>query len=550
MATGISHKSVGTQLSQAEWEAADSHNIGDFTTGRGASYVIAANDAPSLWASQSDTKLATAATDVAPVVEAAWALGYIVLLSPGNFTVSSDFTGVSGCELRGCGKSTILNWDHTLASVFTMTNLTYFRLQDFTVTIDSSTGGTSGTVAITTCPKWEIVNVNFNNGAIGNGTTNIGIIYDNTTAQSDIPLVKDCHFRFMAKGISVGPNTTADMLNVVNCDFYQLQNYGYYATKQLNGKILNSHFFKCGLDDSSGAIYLGPNQTVARILISNIEIAHSGGNDGASTSCGIYNSGVSTTVTGCCIVSCDGPGIITTGSANSITATGNSIYNNGYYTSGTDSNRCNIQLGTYCKATIRGNQLGGTSATTPLYNIYSTAAGTYADIEGNGQSVYGITTTFYGSSADPVVLIRQNNQDYIAPGEVRQITISVAGVSPAGIMTANGVLGGYANPFPSSCRVVSVDMYQTASGAAAGTICVGVGTNSTADYGADGVTKIFTSLPADTTTPAFANSLKTATYGTQLNPVSWPTTAFVTFYAHVTNVGYTGKATITLMGNL
>lgn len=138
-----------------------------------------------------------------------------------------------------------------------------------------------------------------------------------------------------------------------------------------------------------------------------------------------------------------------------------------------------------------------------------------------------------------------SNHSYIAPGEIRTISGTLAGVTPAGIMTG----GSIDNPFGRTVRVVSVDIEITTQGAASGSMCVGIGSSATTDYAT-----IFSVLPTDpgTTYPYLYNSTKTATYGVQTNPINWATGAgnrYLNFYAHVANAALVATYTITVMGN-
>lgn len=139
--------------------------------------------------------------------------------------------------------------------------------------------------------------------------------------------------------------------------------------------------------------------------------------------------------------------------------------------------------------------------------------------------------------------IVSGNRGFIAKGEIRTISGTLAGVTPAGIMLSVD------NPFGQAVRVLSVDIEVTTQGAASGSMCVGVGSSATSDY-----PTMFSVLPCDngTSYPYFFNSLKTATYGVQTNPINWATGAgnrYLNFYAHVANAAYVATYTITVMGN-
>ena len=157
------------------------------------------------------------------------------------------------------------------------------------------------------------------------------------------------------------------------------------------------------------------------------------------------------------------------------------------------------------------------------------------DVRGTGNKI-----TLNGAIANVY-----DNKGYIAPGEIRTISGSITGLTPAGIMTG----GSIDNPFGQAVRVLSVDIEVTTQGAASGSMCVGIGSSATTDYAT-----IFSVLPSDpgTTYPYFYNSTKTATYGVQTNPINWATgggNRYLNFYAHVANAAFVATYTITVMGN-
>lgn len=236
-------------------------------------------------------------------------------------------------------------------------------------------------------------------------------------------------------------------------------------------------------------------------------------------------------------------------SSNNCSVIGNSVYS--YPVDATNS-----------KGIVVASYNGSTNCIVSDNDIYSEYGDLYAD-NASGHShtgnVYtnnrltGATPFHFSSAADEAYITANNtisgNVGFIATGETRTISGTLAGVTPAGIMTINGTAAGIDNPFGQTVRVMSVDVEVTTQGAASGTMDVGVGSSASADYNT-----MFNVLPCDngTSYPYFFNSLKTATYGVQTNPIYWNTGSgnrYLNFYAHVANNGYAATYTITCMGN-
>ncbi len=72
-------------------------------TGRTASYVIAASDAPAIWKAQADYVMPAAASDLGAIANAAFASNKTVRLSEGNFQVTTTITIPSSSSLVGSG---------------------------------------------------------------------------------------------------------------------------------------------------------------------------------------------------------------------------------------------------------------------------------------------------------------------------------------------------------------------------------------------------------------------------------------------------------------
>jgi hypothetical protein len=168
----------------------------------------------------------------------------------------------------------------------------------------------------------------------------------------------------------------------------------------------------------------------------------------------------------------------------------------------------------------------------------------YAGI-GNEVANNTITLSLYyaATTLDKLQYVRAN-KGYIAPGEIRTYSGTLAGVTPAGIMASVD------NPFGQQVNILSIDVSYSAAGAASGTMCAGVGSSATTDY-ANAISVFPCDTAASATAPILCNSLRTATYGVQTTPLVWNTGAanrYVNFYAHAANNGLVGKYVITVMG--
>lgn len=140
--------------------------------------------------------------------------------------------------------------------------------------------------------------------------------------------------------------------------------------------------------------------------------------------------------------------------------------------------------------------------------------------------------------------------DYRQPksGEIRTITGQVLGGS------STIVRASIDNPFPQAVRIMSVDLEITTQGTTSALLCCGVGSDEATDYGATSGQQFFDQMPVDlgTSPPYFRNSIHTATYGKQTNPVQWESgtgNRYLNFYGHTATTNMIAIYTITVMGN-
>jgi hypothetical protein len=189
---------------------------------------------------------------------------------------------------------------------------------------------------------------------------------------------------------------------------------------------------------------------------------------------------------------------------------------------------------------IKDNNIDGNSNTNA--RGIQCAATTMPNSRITGNTIKGIAAAANKLYAVPSDVLVSRNQGYIGRGEIKTISGTLAGVTPAGIMLSLD------NPFGQAVRVLDVDIDITTQGAGSGTMCAGVGSSATTDYAT-----IFSVLPTDpgTTYPYFYRATKTATYGVLSSPINWATGSgnrYLNFYAHAANNGLVATYTVTVMG--
>ncbi len=142
----------------------------------------------------------------------------------------------------------------------------------------------------------------------------------------------------------------------------------------------------------------------------------------------------------------------------------------------------------------------------------------------------------------------QHNDGYLAPGEVRTISGGITGTA-----SDNGaIMLSVDNPFGQAVRVQKVNLEITVNASAAATMNCGIGSSMTGNYNT-----IISALPINpgTTYPYFYSSDRTATYGVQVDAISWATGSgnrYLNFFnpsANASGTVFRATYTITVMGN-
>jgi parallel beta-helix repeat protein len=181
MGNGITHASVGTSITQIEFESADAH-VGD--TGRANSYVVAANDAPDNWKNQSDGTGDGSADDVTvqTYIDLLPTNGGSISLTTGTYVWANATTvtrAINGITVRGTGVGTYLTGDGTTAQFTAGGNnwiLEDFKTDTTTAVLLTAMGATTG---------WEWHNVTTSDGYFAL-RTNSGSIITSTLTDSGL----------------------------------------------------------------------------------------------------------------------------------------------------------------------------------------------------------------------------------------------------------------------------------------------------------------------------------------------------------------------------
>ena len=188
--------------------------------------------------------------------------------------------------------------------------------------------------------------------------------------------------------------------------------------------------------------------------------------------------------------------------------------------------------------TITGNYCMNIAGRHQAYGLYI-LAGSTGNIVKNNHFLNNEVLNVGNFGTGTIIL---DNDGYIAPGEIRTYSGTITGGAKDNVTSID-------NPFGQAVRVLDINLEITNQSAAGGLLCAGVGPSASADY-----ETMLASLPTDVGTayPYFFNSIRTATYGKQSNPVNWATGSgnrYLNFYSHAATTGLTATYTITVMGN-
>lgn len=229
-------------------------------------------------------------------------------------------------------------------------------------------------------------------------------------------------------------------------------------------------------------------------------------------------------------------GIYLNGDRTSIT--GCTIYQNSY---GNTNTYDGIATSGFNRCVITNNVIDGFDS--QRYGIYGGTTD-YNNIISNNNLTRNVTGNIspllYKSTS-----IINNNQGYIAPGEIRTYSGTITG------STANNgaVMLSVANPWGQAVRALEGNISITAQSSTASTLDMGIGTSATTDYAT-----MIAALPLNpgTSYPYFYTSTNTTNYGVRPLPINWPSTSYLNFFnpsANATGTTCAISYVVTVMGN-
>lgn len=540
-------------------------------TGRTATYVVAAGDAPTIWKAQADYTMATTGTDITPIVNAAITAGNKTIeLTEGTFTCIPRINFVSGVTVKGQGVSTLINMGNgsggTAYSAFYGNGASDIRLSgmkfdlggyqystafnflngigitiDNLIIVNGLTSSAYSGSSVLSSTNITVRDSTFDSvkAAIGiSACTNIelsGLTISNTTDGAIIAggntglTIKDNKIFSCTKGIDIG-NSTKVVID--SNELTTLTDVSLYCeSSALSTDIVITNNIFTGTTNSYNTIEFNHTGagTYARVTISNNQIKYAQyGIAGyfPITQFSISNNNLENCSRGIVMVAAT-DGVI---SANTLKDCGQA------------GNAPAIHVGGCSYIDIVSNVIDGTTGSAKAIADESGSPASHMRAVNN--IILNIAASpnkiYWFGTVDCQIL---NTLGYVSKGEIRTIWGTLAGVTPAGIMLAVD------NPFGQAVRVLSVDVEVTTQGAASGSMCVGIGSDATTDYAT-----MFSVLPSDpgTTYPYFYNSTKTATYGVQTDAINWATGSgnrYLNFYAHVANAAFVAIYTVTVMGN-
>jgi parallel beta-helix repeat protein len=531
MSNGITHSKNPASL--AEYQDVTHHEFNGILptpTGRTATYVIAASDAPAHVKAQADV---TVSTSVSTLINAAIVLGYKdICLSEGNsaasFPVTTTINLTSFTKLHGAGVG---------ATVLTLA-----------ADIDMFTIGTGAVSAMNV----ELSGMNLAGGSRGYANTSDAIVISSVGGAADytnqllLANLRITDFKGKAlygeyfqdsvfRDISIGDCGSAGISTVklVGNATVEVSSNIFYGLRIDGGEIAVEANNYCRMNRFIAPKWdtVGSTPCVYGYFIEGKENIIDGLIIGVPTGAA-YDSVIGVQFNDNGGLDCKDNEL-----TNSIISFNNHVTTVGVLTNSPHGNKIinNTIYGANHGIRVSGNAdtiLGNTLYSNDVdFAIFSSGALIQSNRFTGVYNAPGTITNFI------------DNIGYIAPGEIRTASGSLAGVTPAGIMASID------NPFGQAVRVLSVDIEVTTQGAASGSMCVGIGSSATTDYAT-----MFSVLPCDngTSYPYFFNSTKTATYGVQTDAINWETGSgnrYLNFFAHVANPAYVATYTITVMGN-
>jgi hypothetical protein len=428
------------------------------STGRTASYVIAASDAPAIWKAQADAVCDGTADDVQ--INAAYTAGYKDIdLSPGLFSISSAITptAISALQGQGIGITTVQLAGSV--NMFTLASKDWVQISDMTLDGNTKAATARGidattshylrlnNVYFTQFRDWAILNTNSWDWKVSwcvfcdTGLSTLGAV---KTINADALIPSDIYFDHCRwEGID-GYHVYA-----VNSEYIRFTSCKLHGWSTDGSRNDAPHIM---LEGSSKARITDCQFLYAKV--SFIELRFSGTHDIIVKGCDFYDS-------------------------------------NGY----------GLVLGECNHVQIHNNYFR--DITTQCVSLHATVS-TYIDILDN--TVYDTSPFFVDWGYASSVTFR-NNKNWIAHGEIRTYSGTIS------TLTENA-FNSLDNPFGQTVRVLSEDIYvSTKATSTEPNIDCGIGSSATTDY-----TTLFDDLPGETV--GFYKST-VATPGAQTVPQLW-----------------------------
>lgn len=488
-------------------------------TGRSATYVIAASDAPAHVKAQADSVASGTADDVT--------INAIIAL-----TGCSAITSATASPLPATVK---LIGNFTIAATITVPSYLTLDLTDARITLANGSNCdmitvTSGYYAAAGISYRARILGGFLEGNGGNQTSGYGVRFRAYRGILNGTLIQNC----FSGGVAVDPGSSP---NSFENSLTDLRIYNWYGSG--NGVL----FMANATDNLVANCILGKTTNTSNQGY-GIYVAASGnafiGNHFYGGYCGLYvKDKTSTIISGNYfngVKSSGGYDLLlqstSTYYVTNIAVTGNIFWG------GTDTYTANIyafaaSAGYVTGLTITGNTFNAVNVTNALKlsNTHALA------VTGND---------FTNAGASPVSLVNantslimRNNTKYIAPGEMQTYSGSIATLTENAFNSVD-------NPFGQAVRVLSLDVY-VSTGATATTpnLDCGIGSSATTDY-----VTLFDDLPGETV-GCYTSTI--ATPGTQTVPQLWASGSGNRYLnMSIKDAAATGMVatyTVTVMGN-
>jgi hypothetical protein len=516
-------------------------NYIDSPTGRTATYVVAASDAPTHVKAQSDF-ICDGVADEVQINEAIGLLtdgGCVRLV--GTFNIAATIVPISNVTLLAYHDATVSassNMTYMVTANGSTTQINNFNIDG--VMFDGNSKTITAMVYLDDVSNCIVQNCNFGEST-GKSSTIIGILANDLHFDENFHAgIYNCFFDHCLNGIKTATSDNTRFVWIDSCNIqYAYQDGIYLGSSDGSGNV---KITDCVINNSAYAyagapthLYGGITITTIRATIRDCWIAHGSGY-GVKTSTG----GGSAMITNCRLYYNQSVGIWIAGNS-----TVNASLINGCDFSGNGANTADSGYSTNImlynsRVQVSNNILGSSASQSSPSNIFMFTSNTgFYQIYNNT-----IFTTYYASVVANMGAYKpsvswNSNEGYIAPGEIRTYSGTISALVQDDFNSLD-------NPFGQAVRVVSLQVYvSTAATATTPNIDCGVGSSATTDYAT-----LFDDLPGET----IGFYLSTvATPGTQTVPILWSYGSgnrYLNFsIKDAAATGMVATYTVTVMGN-